>query len=205
LWSVLLSETHLVRGADFDLIGIYLSYCGWMAIPLTILKWKVHRRVSMRLGLLLAAQICGNLLFIDRTRPVWIAFVSILVLFPFVRKPSLSKLLLPLGAIGGSARRLLRDRLLDRQDRRSLRTTATCVPYGARSSTTSRADSLQPSGEAQDRIAGRTLPSTRRCRSRASWRPPQRSPYSTVGSSRRRYRPVPTGVAFIRDLFAASA
>ena len=100
LVDVLKSETHLVRGADFDLLGIYLSYCGWIAIPLTILKWRIERRVSVLLACILVLQVGGNLLFIDRTRPVWIAFLVIVTLFPLVAKPRLWRLVGPLAGIG---------------------------------------------------------------------------------------------------------
>ncbi|MBL0141420.1 MAG: oligosaccharide repeat unit polymerase [Betaproteobacteria bacterium] len=85
LLATLVSESSLVRQAETGLVAIYLSYFGWMAIPLTILRWRIDGRPPRLLLVATALQIAGNLLYIDRTRPVWIMFVAVLVIFPFVQ------------------------------------------------------------------------------------------------------------------------
>ncbi|MGE0357598.1 MAG: hypothetical protein AB7P08_11875 [Burkholderiales bacterium] len=94
LLDTLFSASHLIRQADTELIGIYFSYFGWMAIPLTVLRWRVDGRPPRLLLAAAALQVAGNLLYIDRTRPIWIMFVSVIVIFPFVRGFALRQLAL---------------------------------------------------------------------------------------------------------------
>jgi hypothetical protein len=97
LIDVLLSESHLVRGAEIDLIGVYFSYFGWIAIPLTALRWQSSGRPPLPLILITLLQILGNLLFIDRTRPIWIGFVSLLILLPSSTSLSAQRMILRAG------------------------------------------------------------------------------------------------------------
>jgi hypothetical protein len=99
LLDVLVSESHLVRGAEIDLIGVYFSYFGWIAIPLTALRWQNAGRPPLLLTLVAVVQICGNLLFIDRTRPVWIGFVTLLILLPGNTSLSAHRILARVGLI----------------------------------------------------------------------------------------------------------
>lgn len=92
LVGTLFSDSHLIRQADTELVGIYLSYFGWMAIPLTAMRWKIDGRPPKLLVAAAVLQVVGNLLYIDRTRPIWIMFVSVLVIFPFVRGFALRQL-----------------------------------------------------------------------------------------------------------------
>ncbi len=92
LLSTLFSASHLIRQADTELVGIYLSYFGWMAIPLTVLRWRIDGRPPRLLLVATALQIVGNLLYIDRTRPIWLMFVAVIVIFPFVHGFALRKL-----------------------------------------------------------------------------------------------------------------
>jgi hypothetical protein len=95
LVSVLLSEeSYLVRLAEFDLMGVYLGYLGWIAIPLTILRRKAGGRVSWLMWAATVAGFCGNFLYLERTRPVWISFMAILLLLPFTADPSLRRMVL---------------------------------------------------------------------------------------------------------------
>jgi oligosaccharide repeat unit polymerase len=72
----LLSSSAEIRTASPEVIslGTQVSYFGWIAVWLSVLVdergWK--RWLLVLLSLL---QIAANLLFIDRTRPVWILFV----------------------------------------------------------------------------------------------------------------------------------
>lgn len=84
LIDVLASESYLIRQSEVDLIGIYISYFGWIAIPLTMLKWRATSRLPWWLFIAVLLQFSGNLLFIDRTRPIWLAFVSLLIIFPLI-------------------------------------------------------------------------------------------------------------------------
>jgi hypothetical protein len=95
LASVLVSEeSYLVRLAEFDLMGVYLGYFGWIAIPLTILRWKAGGRVSWLMWAATVAGFTGNFLYLERTRPVWIGFMAILLLLPFTTDPSLRRMFL---------------------------------------------------------------------------------------------------------------
>lgn len=101
LLDVLTAESHLVRQAEIELVGIYFSYFGWMAIPLTVLRWRIDGKPPRLLLFAVALQLGGNLLFIDRTRPVWLVFASILILFPLVEGLAARRLLLwSLGIVG---------------------------------------------------------------------------------------------------------
>lgn len=93
LLTSLLNESYLIRQAEIELLGIYLAYFGWMAIPLTILRWRFKGRLPAALLIALVAQCAGNLLFIDRTRPIWLVFISVLILFPFVPQLNAQKLM----------------------------------------------------------------------------------------------------------------
>jgi hypothetical protein len=83
--NALTSESYLIRGAGVEPIGIYFSYFGWIAIPLTLLRWKLRGRLDRVFFLALLMQIAGNLLFIDRTRPIWLGFISVLMMLPFLQ------------------------------------------------------------------------------------------------------------------------
>ncbi len=60
-------------------IGTQLSYLGWLAIWFTILKVESGRG-RLILVVLSIIQFCANLIYIDRTRPMWILFVGALLL-----------------------------------------------------------------------------------------------------------------------------
>lgn len=66
-------STHEVRwaAASIQTIGIQLTYVGWIAIALTACTMA---RGSVRVVWIIAAlaQFAGNLVFVDRTRPMWI-------------------------------------------------------------------------------------------------------------------------------------
>ncbi len=90
----LLSQSYLIRAAAEDTfsIGTQLSYFGWIAIALTVLQ-VTQKRISrwwLTIGLL---QFCGNLMFIDRTRPIWILFTSFLMVLLGLPKLNVLKIL----------------------------------------------------------------------------------------------------------------
>jgi oligosaccharide repeat unit polymerase len=81
--AMLLADSHIVRLTEGHALGIYLSYAGWIAIALTSLRWSAGAAPwwLLAMGVL---QFAGNLLFVDRTRPVWLAMVSILIVAPII-------------------------------------------------------------------------------------------------------------------------
>lgn len=79
----LFSQSHLIRWAAEDTfsVGTQISYFGWIAISLTV--FEVARKKISRWWLLVAfLQFAVNLMFIDRTRPIWILFTSALIILP---------------------------------------------------------------------------------------------------------------------------
>lgn len=83
-----------------DPLGVELTYLGWLAIFLTALVAS-QRRIPVAWKILAVMQFAGNLIFIDRTRPFWILFVSLLLLLPFNKSLSLRKLLMgTFGVVG---------------------------------------------------------------------------------------------------------
>lgn len=93
--GALQSQSYLIRQASsvVDSAGVQLSYFGWLAIWLSLDRFA-RREVGKGWLALSTAQLLGNLLFIDRTRPLWILFVAVLVLVPRVRRLSLRRALI---------------------------------------------------------------------------------------------------------------
>lgn len=90
----LVSESHAIRweAETSTSIGTQLSYIGWIAIALTV--YHVAAKRIPRYWLAVAVlQFLGNLLFIDRTRPLWILFSSLLMILPAVGRLELRKIL----------------------------------------------------------------------------------------------------------------
>jgi hypothetical protein len=103
LTAVLLSESYLIRQSEIDLVSIYISYFGWIAVPLSVLRMRATRRISLPLATMTALQFAGNLLFLDRTRPVWLVFMSVIILLPLlddISFRSIAKRLLALVMLG---------------------------------------------------------------------------------------------------------
>lgn len=90
----LFSQSYLIRGAAEDTfsIGIQLSYFGWIAIALTVLQ-VTQKRISRWWLTIALLQFCGNLMFIDRTRPIWILFTSFLMVLLGLPKLNVLKIL----------------------------------------------------------------------------------------------------------------
>jgi hypothetical protein len=93
IFFVLTTESHIIRQTEVDATGIYIAYSGWIAIALTSLRWGGGGRIPKWLLALFILQFAGNLLFIDRTRPVWLAFVSMLIVMPFFPYKTFAKAL----------------------------------------------------------------------------------------------------------------
>ncbi len=90
----LLHEAANIRG-DIDLptsLGTQLSYFGWLAIAFTIFG-IANKKLSIWWLLLVAFQFLGNLIYIDRTRPIWIMFSALLMIFPSTAHLNLRKIL----------------------------------------------------------------------------------------------------------------
>jgi len=91
--STYLNEAYKIRWEQMTSksIGTQLSYFGWVGIALTIPAVKEKSLSPLWLGVAVL-EFSGNFLFVDRTRPFWIVFTSALMLLPFSRKISFSKI-----------------------------------------------------------------------------------------------------------------
>jgi len=78
--------SHLIRWAleDTSSIGTQLSYFGWIAVGLTIVRTRRGRRSGM-LTTLAVVQFAANFLFVDRTRPTWLGFMSVTLMVATAR------------------------------------------------------------------------------------------------------------------------
>ena len=89
----LLYEAATIRG-DVDLpasLGTPLSYFGWLAIAFTVFA-LANKKISKWWILLIALQFLGNLMYVDRTRPIWILFTSLLMILPSSAHPTIQKI-----------------------------------------------------------------------------------------------------------------
>ncbi len=74
-------------------IGIQLTYFGWIAIGLNLIQ-VLNKRLSKIWYVLITLTFLGNLLFIDRTRPMWILLIILYILFCLnIKKIQFSSLL----------------------------------------------------------------------------------------------------------------
>ncbi|MCA3025098.1 MAG: oligosaccharide repeat unit polymerase [Rhodocyclaceae bacterium] len=94
LVAALLGDSQLIRKTDVDPSGIHVSYFGWLAIPLTVLAWRIDRRGMALLLVAAALQFLANMMFIDRTRPTWLILATLIIWLPFAKE-------LPLRSIMG--------------------------------------------------------------------------------------------------------
>jgi hypothetical protein len=100
---LLVGAPHAIRlGGEATSIGTQLSYVGWAAVAATALL--VQQRRLPRWWLMLAAlQFLGNLLWIDRTRPLWILFTTLCVLVPsWMRRITLAQVGTALAALAAA-------------------------------------------------------------------------------------------------------
>ena len=88
----LVNQSYMIRWAteDTSSVGTQISYFGWIAISLTVLE-VVRKRISRWWLLIAFVQFLGNLMYIDRTRPIWILFTALVSLLPNVEKFSFLK------------------------------------------------------------------------------------------------------------------
>lgn len=102
---LLIDQSHVIRWqAQYtDTIGTQLSYAGWIAAAGTSLLYAAGK-LPLRWLALPLAQVVGNSLYIDRTRPVWIIFVSAVVVVPLMGPLPLRRALkiLLVGALAGT-------------------------------------------------------------------------------------------------------
>ncbi len=79
------------QGQETASVGTQISYFGWVAIALSVFE---HTRTPLSkpwIGLAFL-QLLGNLVFIDRTRPMWIIFTAVLMVLPTARlRPTVGK------------------------------------------------------------------------------------------------------------------
>ena len=76
----LMSNSGEIRIAapEVTSVGIQISYAGWIAIWLTAIKNPTASGKWILIGMSII-QLAANLLFVDRTRPIWILFVAALL------------------------------------------------------------------------------------------------------------------------------
>ena len=86
LIAALFEDSQLIRKTNVDPFGIHISYFGWIAIPLTILAWRIDRRGIALLLIATAVQFLANIMFIDRTRPIWLILASLIICLPFAKQ-----------------------------------------------------------------------------------------------------------------------
>lgn len=94
LFLAIFEDSYLIRQTEVEPLGIYIGYFGWLAIPLTILSWRIEPKGMRLLMVAVVIQFLLNMLFIDRTRPTWLLFVSFVIWFPFTKHLQLRALLL---------------------------------------------------------------------------------------------------------------
>lgn len=89
----LVNEAYAIRweAETSASVGTQLSYFGWIAISLTV-YYIVRKKVSAYWLVVAFVQFLGNLLFIDRTRPLWIIFTSLLIILPAARELNLKRI-----------------------------------------------------------------------------------------------------------------
>lgn len=90
----LMNEAASIRG-DVDLptsMGTQLTYFGWIAIGFTIFG-ITNKRLSKWWIFLVVMQFVGNLVYIDRTRPIWIMFTALLMILPATERLDTKKIL----------------------------------------------------------------------------------------------------------------
>jgi len=89
----LVSEAYAIRweAETSASIGTQLSYFGWIAIALTVYQYS-RKKVSGYWLVTAFVQYLGNFLFIDRTRPFWILFTSMIIILPAVRSLDIKRI-----------------------------------------------------------------------------------------------------------------
>lgn len=77
---VLLSNSLGIRelSGNMTSLGTQVGYVGWVAIWLSVYALR-KVNFSPMLFTLSLIQFCGNLLYVDRTKPIWIIFVAFLI------------------------------------------------------------------------------------------------------------------------------
>ena len=89
----LISDPIAIRlqGLETTSLGTQISYFGWVAIALSVFEYR-RKRLAKPWIVLAFLQLLGNLVFIDRTRPMWILFTAVLMALPTARlRPTVVK------------------------------------------------------------------------------------------------------------------
>ena len=91
----LLNEAESIRieAATARSVGTQLSYIGWIAIGMTV-YYLAGKRISKYWWVPVLLQFAGNLMFIDRTRPLTIFFTAMLMMLITVKTVNLKKVML---------------------------------------------------------------------------------------------------------------
>lgn len=101
---LLQNSPHLIRLEQMEQssAGTQLAYFGWIAVNVTAL-WVHENRLSRWWLLPSILQFIGNLLFINRMRPIWMLFVTACTLIPATRKVTIGRLTKTLGLAAACA------------------------------------------------------------------------------------------------------
>ena len=83
---------------DFSSLGTQLSYFGWVGAALSAIRLGQRRGGVIDL-VLIAVQLVMNVVFIDRTRPIWIAFTCLLAFVISRRQISIAGITRVLGSV----------------------------------------------------------------------------------------------------------
>lgn len=86
------AESIRIEAETARSIGTQLSYIGWFAIGITV-YYLARKRISRWWWVAVFLQFAGNLMFIDRTRPLTIFFTAMLMMLTAVKTVNLKKMM----------------------------------------------------------------------------------------------------------------
>jgi oligosaccharide repeat unit polymerase len=91
--ELLIDSSYMIRweAETTESVGTQISYLGWIAAAVTVSLVK-SRQISRAWLILAALQFVGNVLFIGRTRPVWMFAVTLVMLAPLSKDLSTVRL-----------------------------------------------------------------------------------------------------------------
>lgn len=99
-FNTLLSSSYEIRWSNQDStsVGVQISYFGWTACAL-IVFYRRQRLLGPLWWLVFFALLVGNLSFIDRTRPFWILFTSMMMVLVAPPLPRFKQIVVVLGGV----------------------------------------------------------------------------------------------------------
>lgn len=99
---VLMESSYEIRwlADESNSLGTQISYFGWIGIGSSIYYIMCAKKSIKLLASLSILQLLLNLLYIDRTRPLWIIFTSLLTIISFQKKISVRKIFISTSLFG---------------------------------------------------------------------------------------------------------